>query len=119
MALAARSLAYGEKTSFSGPLYERADRNSGGLQVHFNDAVGLRCKQKLCAGFEIAGEDHGFVPATAVVQRNSVEVQSSEVLEPRYVRYAWANAPEGNLTDSEGLPAPTFSSEPSPLARTR
>ncbi len=119
MALAARSLAYGEKTSFSGPLYERADRNSGGLQVHFNHAVGLRCKQKLCAGFEIAGEDHGFVPATAVVQRNSVEVQSSEVLEPRYVRYAWANAPEGNLTDSEGLPAPTFSSEPSPLARTR
>ena len=115
LALAAKSLAYGEKTPFSGPLFERADLDGRSLQISFTHVTKLHCKAKLCAGFEVAGEDHRFVPATATIKDSFVQVQAAQVSEPRYVRYAWANAPEGDLTDEQGLPAPTFSSDPAPV----
>jgi len=61
-------------------------------------------------GFEVAGADRKFVPATATVDGTSVVVSSPHVTEPRYVRYGWANSPACDLFNAEGLPASPFSS---------
>jgi sialate O-acetylesterase len=67
-------------------------------------------------GFELAGADHHFVPATAKIDANgaTVTVTSQQVTAPIYVRYAWPNAPDATLMDGAGLPASTFSSEAVP-----
>jgi len=47
--------------------------------------------------------------AKAKIEANSVLVWSDEISEPMYVRYAWADNPEGaNLINKEGLPASPF-----------
>ena len=65
-------------------------------------------------GFEIAGNDHHFTPATAKIDGETVMVTSSAVSHPRYVRYAWENAPQATLFNKAGLPASTFTSEDPP-----
>jgi sialate O-acetylesterase len=75
-------------------------------------------------GFSIAGTDHKFVWATATIEpptpstgsgqagsgqaADSVVVSSPAVPNPVAVRYAWANNPEENLYNKEGLPASPF-----------
>jgi len=65
-------------------------------------------------GFEIAGQDKVFVSAAAIIakDRESVDVTIPEGLgETVYVRYAYHNWAEGNLTSIWGIPAGPFSTE--------
>jgi sialate O-acetylesterase len=39
-----------------------------------------------------------------------VVVQGDAVMEPKFVRYGWANSPICNLFDGDGLPASPFTS---------
>jgi sialate O-acetylesterase len=50
------------------------------------------------------------VPASAAIDGNQVVVKSDVVAEPVYVRYGWANSPQCNLFNGEGLPASPFTS---------
>ena len=60
-------------------------------------------------GFTIAGEDQVFVKADAkIIGKNKVLVSSASVPNPVAVRYAWANNPEANLQDRNGLPTTPF-----------
>jgi len=60
-------------------------------------------------GFEIAGADKVFYPATAkIVNKKKVFVKSDKVANPIAVRYAWRNWVEGTLFDTNLLPAPSF-----------
>ncbi len=112
LALLARAESYGERLVASGPLFERATIEDGSVRAWFavDTADGLRCADR-CAGFEIAGADHRFVPAEAAVEGRSVRVHAAAVREPLYVRYAWPNAPPISLSNGAGLPASTFTSE--------
>lgn len=114
LALAARSLAYGEDVHHSGPLFRQATTEDGGMRVYFSGAEGkLTARGGALDGFELAGEDRHFVPATAKIDANgaTVTVTSTQVSDPKFVRYAWPNAPKATLMDSAGLPASTFTSE--------
>jgi sialate O-acetylesterase len=112
LALAARALAYGENVEYSGPLFRQTNTAEGGLRVWFDYVDGgLTVKGSSLEGFEVAGEDHHFVPATARVEGLSVLVSSPQVERPKYVRYGWANAPVVNLYNAVGLPASPFTSE--------
>jgi len=62
-------------------------------------------------GFEIAGDDLRFVPATARIDGESVIATSPEIKAPKYVRYGWQNFPATNLYNSAGLPASPFTSQ--------
>ena len=42
--------------------------------------------------------------------RETVVASSPDVPDPKYVRYGWANSPQCNLFNGEGLPASPFSS---------
>ncbi len=59
--------------------------------------------------FALAGTDKKFVWAKAIIENNHVVVSSDEITDPVYLRYAWADNPEGaNLYNIEGLPASPF-----------
>jgi sialate O-acetylesterase len=109
LALSARALAYGEKIEYSGPVYDT-------MKVAGNQAVlsfthvgsGLQAHDGELKGFTIAGADKVFVPATAVIQGDTVMVNSAAVPLPVAVRYGWINVPDVNLLNKEGLPASPF-----------
>ncbi len=111
LALAAQTTVYGKPGEYSGPLYRQTTREGNSLRVWFDHAKGLNSKGNTLIGFEVAGDNHHFVSAQAVIHDDSVAVSSPSVAEPRYVRYAWPNATQANLYNSSGLPASTFTSE--------
>ena len=121
LALAARAIAYGEHIEYSGPLFRQTSAENGGMRVWFDHVDGgLIAKGGPLEGFEIAGKDHHFVPATARIDGSTALVTNAQVTQPEYVRYGWANAPVVNLFNSIGLPASPFTSEekipaPAPL----
>ena len=112
LALAARKLAYGnDKIVYSGPVYRSSFKEGDNIIIEFEHiGSGLTVKG---GGelyyFAIAGADRKFVWAEARIDKNCVIVRSDEVKDPVYVRYAWADNPEGaNLYNMEGLPASPF-----------
>jgi sialate O-acetylesterase len=112
LALAARALAYGEAAlPFNGPLYRQATKDGGSLRVWFDHAEGLHSSGDVLKGFEVAGADGQFVPATASIQGTSVVVSAPEVAEPAQVRYAWQGFTDANLYNGVPLPASTFLAE--------
>jgi sialate O-acetylesterase len=113
LALAARGMVYRDGSGYMGPSFRQATIEPGGVRVWFDGASGgLRADAPIFeSAFEVAGEDHKFVQAHAVVDGETVLVTSIEVRNPRYVRYAWANESKGGLYNQAGLPASTFTSE--------
>jgi sialate O-acetylesterase len=112
LVLAARALAYGEPTvAFNGPLYRQTTRDGGSLRIWFDHAEGLHSSGEVLKGFEVAGADGHFVPATASVQGMSVLVSAPEGVEPAQVRYAWESFTDANLYNGAALPASTFVAE--------
>ena len=112
LALAARKLAYGnEKIVCSGPVYKSSVKEQDRIIIEFdNVGSGLTVKGGGDLNqFAIAGADRKFVWAEAKINNNHVIVWSDEIKDPIYVRYAWADNPEGaNLYNIEGLPASPF-----------
>lgn len=109
LGLAARAVAYGEKIVHSGPLYRQAAVEGGQLRLWFDSVGGgLVAKGGELKGFEIAGRDRNFVPAQARIDGASIVVSSPDVPQPALARYAWAESPECNLYNAEGLPASPF-----------
>lgn len=74
----------------------------GSLTVNGDDAL---------KGFAIAGADKRFAWATAKIVDGKVVANSERVPKPVAVRYDWADSPDGNLTNSSGLPAAPFRSD--------
>lgn len=112
LALAARSMVYGEQLEYSGPLFRTATIDGPAMRIWFDHAKdGLTSRGPELEGFEIAGADGKFVPATARIDGLTVVVQAQSVSNPRAVRYAWASFTKANLFNKEGLPASTFTSE--------
>jgi sialate O-acetylesterase len=110
LSLLARHLAYGEDIVASGPLFRLAYPSGGAMHVWFNNAAGLRAKGNALEGFEVAGHDKVFVPATAHIEGETLTVTSPSIPNPEYVRYAWPNFPKANLYNGADLPASTFTS---------
>ena len=109
LAIAARAIAYGEKITPSGPVFSamKIDGDSailsfsyvgGGLVVHGGDLK----------GFTLAGSDGNFLPATAMIEGETLIVSSAKIAKPAAVRYNWSLNPDGNLFNREGLPAAPF-----------
>jgi sialate O-acetylesterase len=109
LALAARALAYGESVEYSGPTFDAAKFEGAKAIVSFTHlGGGLVAPGGALRGFEVAGADGVFHPATARIVGETVEVSSPEVAAPVSVRYGWANVPDCNLFNAAGLPASPF-----------
>jgi sialate O-acetylesterase len=120
LALAARSVAYGEHVIYAGPTYRRHEVRGGRVTFEFDNVGGGLVSRAPFApraeplrdrvlGFAVAGADRRFVWAEARIEGDRVVVWSDAVPNPVAVRYAWANSPENpSLYNSSGLPAPPF-----------
>lgn len=61
------------------------------------------------SGFELAGSDQAFVPATARVDGRQVTVSAGGLQQPVAVRYLWTHAPDAiTLAGPTGLPVGPF-----------
>jgi sialate O-acetylesterase len=111
--LAATALAYGEGIEYSGPLFQKAEFQGTNAIVSFTHlGKGLVAKDGDLRGFEIAGADGKFLPATALIKGATVVVSAPGIAAPEAVRYGWTNVPDVNLFNAEGLPASPFRSNP-------
>jgi sialate O-acetylesterase len=110
VSLAAQKLIYGQNIIASGPMYKSNVISGNKIIISFDNASGkLKAADGELKQFTIAGADHKFVFATAVIVGNTVEVSSPEVTSPVAVRYAWADNPKGaNLYNAANLPAAPF-----------
>ena len=108
LALAARAIAYGENVEYSGPLFRTAAPEGSAIRLYFDHATSLQFRGGEAKGFQVAGADRKFVPAAAAIDGTAVVVSSPAVPRPAYVKYAWADVPECNLYNGDGLPASPF-----------
>jgi sialate O-acetylesterase len=112
LSLVARAVAYGEQLVYSGPLFRNMTREDGALRLWFDHTGGgLAGQGGELRGFEVAGADRRWVAAAARIEGNTVVVSSPSVPAPLHVRYGWADFPDCNLYNAEGLPAAPFGSE--------
>ena len=88
----------------SGPMYRSYRKEGNRIRIRFSSiGSGLSTSDgEEVKGFAIAGEDKQFHWAKAVIEGNELVVYCDEV------EYAWADNPECNLVNSEGLPAVPF-----------
>ena len=109
-ALLAEKMVYGQQdVTAAGPAFSSMDINGGKVVLTFTHTDGgLVATSGTLKGFAIAGADGRFLWANAQLSGNKVIVQSPDVPEPLAVRYGWADFPDGNLANGNGLPAAPF-----------
>jgi sialate O-acetylesterase len=111
LALLAARRVYGLPVECSGPHFAGAQPQGDAIRVSFDFAAGgLKATQPL-ATCEVAGVDHKFYPAQAVIDGNTLVVRSPQVPKPVAVRYAWTEQAGGHLYNAAGLPAEPFRSD--------
>jgi sialate O-acetylesterase len=111
LAVAAEKIAYGKNIVYAGPLHQSSKTEGDKIIISFTSTgTGLSTNDgEPPAEFTIAGEDKKFVWADARINGEKIIVSSEEVPNPKYVRYAWSDAPVNpNLINKEGLPAAPF-----------
>ena len=91
------------------PVYKSMEVEKDMVKISFDHADnGFSSFGKTLSGFEIAGNDKIFYPATARISGKLVIVKSEQVKNPVAVRYAFSDWVEGTLFNTEGLPASPF-----------
>ena len=111
LATAARSVAYGDASVFTGPAYESMRVSGDSIVITFQGAgEGLmKLPDEEVQGFTIAGEDQQFKEATThIVSPTEISVWAPDLDQPVAVRYGWANNPAVNLYSEDGLPVSPF-----------
>lgn len=105
---------YGKPILSHGPIFKSMGITGSRVEINFRETgSGLILKGK-GEGFEVAGEDKKFYPATAVVTNDgeTITVYANEVQHPVAVRYAWTDdASNAGLFNKEGFPAFPFRSD--------
>lgn len=93
LARAAFVCAYGgERAKNLSPSFASAVKDGERLIVKLKDTSGelSTLDSEACTAFMIAGEDGAFYPADCeIIDGSHVALTSSDVAEPRFVRYAW------------------------------
>jgi sialate O-acetylesterase len=111
LALLAATMVYGYQDVIgSGPLFESTQPEGSKIRIRFSSTgSGLATRNGDAPdGFEIAGEDRHFVPATVSLEKDCALVSSPQVSNPVAVRFGWSEEARPNLMNKEGLPAAPF-----------
>jgi sialate O-acetylesterase len=109
LAQAALVMVYGKEGPATGPIYDSMVITGNKIIIRFkNIRKGLDSKNCGLKGFAITGEDRNFKWAKAEIKDDTVIVWNDEIKDPKAVRYAWADNPECNLYNKEGLAASPF-----------
>ena len=88
---------------------KNVELNGSTLTVHFEHAEGLKTRDnKAPSGFWLADDSAVWVRAEAQIKDETVELRSTQLDHPLYVRYAFAGKPSVNLVNKANLPARPF-----------
>lgn len=113
LALLALSDTYGQKGVWAhSASYKDMKVTGDTVHIHLNDDYGAISRFEGIEGFEVAGEDRIFHPATAIhfwrpgggYWDETIAIHSDEVKNPVAVRYCFRNFQPGNLKNAAGLP---------------
>lgn len=119
LALQALAGVYRRDVIASGPRFHSAARAGAALRVRFTGiASGLVTSDGAPPrGFVVAGADHVWHVADAVIDGDAVVLTSRDVPQPIAARYAWGNSPPATLRNQADLPAAPFRTDdwPPPL----
>ena len=111
LALLALNKTYGKKDVVcTGPIFKAMKVKDGKAVLTFDGiGGGLQVKdgQELNS-FTVAGADGKYVSAEAQIEGDTVVVSSSEVSEPKAVRFGWHELAQPNFFNEAGLPASPF-----------
>jgi len=108
LALVALAKTYAKEITHSGPVFQDAKFADDLVKASFQHQGKLILREGSPSGFEVAGEDRQFFPASAKLEEEVVVISSPSVPHPVAVRYAFTNAPPATLSDSSNLPAAPF-----------
>jgi len=91
------------------PVLKEMKVEGGLVKLTFdNTPMGLTSYGKELSGFEVAGANQRFYPATAFLTWEGVTLMSPSVSQPVAVRYAFKDFVVGDLFSTEGLPVTSF-----------
>jgi sialate O-acetylesterase len=108
LARAAEVQLYGKKGEALGPRFASLRREGSRLVLRCSGGL-LRCADgQAPRGFCMAGADGRYYEAQGILQERTLELSSAAVPLPQSLRYDWADNPDGNLVDEEGLPLTPF-----------
>lgn len=90
------------------------DYVGGGLMAGTKSGTGpAQAATEPIQSFQLAGEDRKFFPAKAEIQGDTIVLTATDLSAPKYARYAYSSNPKGpQLYNKEGLPAPSFKTDP-------
>jgi sialate O-acetylesterase len=110
--LAAAKVAYGENNIvYDGPTYKSMQIEGSRVRIKLStlgSGFVVKNKYDYIQGFEIAAADGKFRWAQALQDGQDIVVFNHAISQPVAVRYDWMNTPDGNLFNTEGLPALPF-----------
>ncbi len=117
LSLAALGQVYKKPVVCLGPLFDSLTVKGEKMLLKFKETgKGLSTRDgQPVTGFAVSNEDGEFYWANAkITGENTMEVWNDSVKKPVEVRYAWADNPDCNLMNEDGLPASPFrfSTEP-------
>jgi len=112
MARQVAETTYGlEGMPWRGPVFNRIETEGNKAILHFDNAwEGLSPNNTPLPGFEVAGADGVYHPATAIAPINTrvIEVSSPEVSEVKNVRFGFKNFSPSRVFNLYGLPLVPF-----------
>jgi sialate O-acetylesterase len=109
LALHALKNLYGKEIVAEGPIFESAKTDGDKVILSFKKGTDSLQQVSDLRGFTIANENGYFLWADAKIEGNTVIVWNNEIKTPKFVRYGWADNPDGaNLYNVQGLPASPF-----------
>ncbi|MCP4746091.1 MAG: sialate O-acetylesterase [Desulfobacteraceae bacterium] len=93
-----------------GPMYDSYTIDGASICLKFRHfGAGIVAQGSRVEGFEIAGANGEFYPATGAIDGDEIILQSEDVSSPTQAHYAWLPIPEEfSIYNSEGLPASPF-----------
>ncbi len=107
LALIAEKQVYGHDVAATGPVMVGYKIEGSTIRLTFDQLL-APSDGKLPTGFAVAGSDKKFCFADAKIEGKDLVVFASGVYTPAFVKYAWADNPDCNLTNSCGIPAYPF-----------
>lgn len=102
--------AYHQKgISYKSPVFESMKVQGDSILLTFNNApLGFTSHHNKIDGFEVAGADKVFYPATAKIYKKVILLKCNQVTDPVSVRYAFTDWVVGDLYNTAGLPVAPF-----------
>lgn len=111
LVLAAARIAYEIPLVHSGPVFESMVLERGQVRIRFScigSGLVVRDRYGYVRGFQITDARGKFHWAKARIEGTEIVVFNEAISDPAHVRYCWGNSPDGNVCNSEGLPAAPF-----------